>query len=364
MSFNGELIRWLRQSCRQLLLSATADAVTLMSIVAIVGVLSLPAKAVAGETNGSDAESSSLVKADPEQLLQEMVKAMESLNYIGEFVHVMESKLEAMHIVHASTEQGEFERLTSLNGEAREIFRNDEQLICIRPGSDSIIVSSAKERQTVPRIDAEVLQSEFYDAMHEGFDRVAGRDAHIISIMPVDQFRYGHRFWIDTKSNMLLRMTLVGSSGDVMDQFMFTSIQFPSSIDQTVFDTAHIENAFELPASKPVEETKTSLKLDGPAVSFDSLPGGYRKVAETYDPMPISDEPVSHVTITDGMASVSVYVEYSANADLDDSSMGLSSMGAVNAYTRKAGEALVTVVGEVPVAVIKDISQSIVLQTN
>ena len=234
MSLHGELIGLRRQSFRQLLLGiavtvtpaafapaimSTGSAVGIAATVTTIGALSVPVSANAGQSDTSG-QSKDLVKSDPQHLLQEMVMAMESLNFIGEFVHVMDSKLEAMRIVHASTPEGELERLTSLNGEAREIFRDDEKLICILPGSNSLVVASSKDRQTIPRIDAEVLQSEFYESMHEGFDRVAGRDAHVISIMPVDQFRYGHKFWIDTDSKMLLRMTLLGESGGVMDQFL------------------------------------------------------------------------------------------------------------------------------------------------
>lgn len=345
--------------CRRLVCALSIGTVL---VSAGLGLTTVSSSVFAGDETVASTEENALVKVNPQMLLQNMVQAMGSLNYIGEFIHVTDSKLEAMRIVHSASSEGEFERLTSLNGEAREIFRNDEQLICIWPGSNSLIVSSAKDRETIPRIDAEILQSEFYQSVHEGFDRVAGRDVHVISMSPVDKFRYGHRFWIDTESNMLLRMTLLDESGAALDQFMFTSIEYPDAIDSSIFDAGDAENAFELPDDKPVQSPADALPLDGPAVSFNSLPGGYHKVAETYDPMPISDTPISHVTITDGMASVSVYVEYSAKLELYESSFGMSSMGAVNAYTRLEGNTLVTVVGEVPAAVIENISMAVELK--
>ena len=88
--------------------------------------LSLSSAVAAGDNNTSGV---STPEGSPQGLLTSMVKSMESLNYIGEFVHVMGSKVEAMRIVHSMNEGGEYERLTSLNGDARVILRNDEKLI-------------------------------------------------------------------------------------------------------------------------------------------------------------------------------------------------------------------------------------------
>ena len=328
--------------------------------------LSLSSAVAAGDNNTSGV---STPEGSPQGLLTSMVKSMESLNYIGEFVHVMGSKVEAMRIVHSMNEGGEYERLTSLNGDARVILRNDEKLINVWPGSNNISVGSAQDRQSLPRIDAGVLQSEFYKSTHEGFDRVASRDAHIISIRSVDDFRYGYRFWIDSESKMLLRMMLVDGNDKPMEQFMFTSIEYPDEVDLSVFAPITSDAAIAKTNAANAQEASDE-KVDEPVagkeptVLFDSLPGGYSKVAESYDSMPLGKQPMSHVTISDGMASVSVYVEYTMDSSVDSSAEGLSTMGAVNAFTKMVDEAMVTVVGEVPAAVVETISNAVRLENN
>jgi len=321
---------------------------------------------LAVRANNNNTAGIATPEGSPQGLLTSMVKSMESLNYIGEFVHVMGSKVEAMRIVHSMNEGGEYERLTSLNGDARVILRNDEKLINVWPGSDNISVGSAQDRQSIPRIDAGVLQSEFYKSTHDGFDRVASRDAHIISIRSVDDFRYGYRFWIDSESKMLLRMMLVDGNDKPMEQFMFTSIEYPDEVDLSVF--APITSAAAIAKTNAAEasEPKVGEPIPGkePTVLFDSLPGGYTKVAESYDKMPLGKQPMSHVTISDGMASVSVYVEYTIDSSVDNSAEGLSTMGAVNAFTKMLDEAMVTVVGEVPAAVVETISNAVRLENN
>ena len=320
---------------------------------------------VAINTTDSAVDSTQATMPSPLTLLDSMADAMESLNYSGEFIHVVGDTIESMRIVHASTERGEFERLTSLNGEAREVFRSDEVLTCIWPGSKSIIVGTSKARESIPRIDAHVLQSDYYNTEYRGYDRVASRDAHVIEIRPVDEFRYGYRFWIDVETSMLLRMLLLDSDDQSVEQLMFTSISYPDSIDLAIFDTDIAKTGFKvttMDSSKKAVATASGASLvtgaKEPIVEIGELPGGYQKVSQIYDPMPIGKSPLSHITISDGMASVSVYVEHKG-AVHQDSSRGMSTMGAVNAFAMAVDNAFVTVVGEVPAAVVEAIGYSV-----
>jgi len=321
---------------------------------------------VAINTAEASVDASNGSMPSPLTLLDSMADAMESLNYTGEYIHVVGGTIESMRIVHASTNRGEFERLTSLNGEAREVFRSDEVLTCIWPGSKSIIVGTSKARESIPRIDAHVLQSDFYNTEYRGYDRVASRDAHVIEIRPVDEFRYGYRFWIDSETSMLLRMVLVDSNDKSVEQLMFTSISFPDSIDLSIFET-DIENTGYKVTNMDSSRKAVAAASDGaslvrnanePIVEIGDLPGGYQKVSQIYDPMPIGKSPLSHITISDGMASVSVYVEHEG-AVHQDSSRGMSTMGAVNAFAMAVDDAFVTVVGEVPAAVVEAIGYSV-----
>lgn len=315
-------------------------------------------------------------------LVDGMAEAMMSLNYSGEFVHIMGATVESMRILHAKNEHGEFERLTSLNGEAREVYRNDMRVTCVWPGSKSVIVGSSKDRQSIPRIDADVLQSEFYRTEMLGADRVASRETYVVDINPEDEFRFGYRFWIDKENNMLLRMLLLDETGGVVEQLMFTSIEYPQSIDESLFEARFDANAYTLTNTEQSGLTASSgdiIQASGSSgkelptitsgevkssksVGFSSLPGGYYKISETYNPMPIGNSPISHVTISDGMASVSVYVEFMAENRHEKGAEGISRMGAVSAYGTSKGDAFVTVVGEVPAAVVKAIADSIVLE--
>ncbi|MEE8117953.1 MAG: sigma-E factor regulatory protein RseB domain-containing protein, partial [Gammaproteobacteria bacterium] len=67
---------------------------------------------------------------DPAYWLDRMSTALRELNYQGTFVYLHDQKLEAMEIVHRVDADGERERLFSLNGAAREIVRDRDEVKC------------------------------------------------------------------------------------------------------------------------------------------------------------------------------------------------------------------------------------------
>lgn len=299
-------------------------------------------------------------------LVKEMSVALRTLNYEGVFVHIQGSNVTSMHILHASDERGELERLRSLDGEAREVIRNDAQVTCIWPGSQSVVVSESKPRDLLPSVSADLASNERYRFSLDRPDRVAGLNAHVVNVQPIDQFRYGYRFWIDADKKMLLRSMLLDGYSNVVEQVMFTDIQYHENIDSARFDispTAEQTSWLEPKKAMATSGLPTLLKPQVDRIQFRQLPSGYKEVSETYSRLPINDEgPVSHVMLSDGMASVSVYVEYIALADQNPSLAGLSSMGAVNAFGLSTESAFITAVGEVPADTVRAIALAVLIQ--
>ena len=73
-----------------------------------------------------------------------------------------------------------------------------------------------------------------------------------------------------------------------------------------------------------------------------------------------AESAVDHMIFSDGLASVSVFIE--AVKENEKSFVGVSRRGAVNVYGGLLNGHQVTVVGEVPTATVKSIGQSIVRQ--
>lgn len=338
---------------------------------AIIGTLYLSAgftlAADASESDSStpDSETASQI---PQDLIESMAQAVSSLNYEGTFVHAQGMRMTTMQILHSTHEKGELERLTSLDGEEREVIRNNSLVTCIWPDSRSVVVSKSKPRDLLPQIDASLVDDNRYRFSMGMADRVAGRETHVVEVESRDEFRYGYRFWIDTETSMLLRSMLLDGPDNPVEQIIFTSISYPETIDVTRFEIAtdKATNSWLEPKKAQSEALQEDNSDDSDEiadkVAFSGLPEGYREVSETYSPMPIQDGPVSHVMLTDGMASVSVYVEYVELANQSNTMLGLSSMGAMNAYGVSSVNAVITAVGEVPAATVKAIALAVTLK--
>ncbi len=292
----------------------------------------------------------------PSDLIKRMSEAVRSLNYEGSFVHSQGDNLEALHILHSNESGGERERMLSLNGEAREVYRDRALVTCIWPDSDAVIVSDSKNRNIIPIVDASLSENSAYLLKLAEPDRVAGRMTHVIDISPRDEDRYGYRFWVDKETYMLLRSMLLDLDGNIVEQVMFTNISYPEEISQERFDLP--ANVQDRVLSKQVNHPVKALPSKN-RIEFEGLPMGYAEVSETYQPMAISERPTSHVLLSDGMASVSVYVEYANGTTQDEAVDSVSSMGGLNAYSHSTAKALITVVGEVPSNTVKTIARAV-----
>ena len=72
--------------------------------------------------------------------LDKMMNAVHKLNYDGYFVYLHGDNIESLRTVHTVQDGREIERLYSLNGEAREIFRDEDTVTRILPNEKAISI--------------------------------------------------------------------------------------------------------------------------------------------------------------------------------------------------------------------------------
>ncbi len=296
---------------------------------------------------------------DAAHWIRDMSRAMEELTYEGTFVYLHGDEIETMQIVHDHDEMGVRERLSSQNGEARVIIRDSEHVTCIWPGSKSVIVSKSQPRTPFPQFDTDVNPdfAQFYKFMVSGEDRVAGKETMVVAMMPIDQYRYGYKLWVDKESKLLLRSMLLDSNEKVIEQVMFTDIRFPKKAEEGLFNTESLGSGYQW--QEAVVKNEGSTAGQG-YINFRALPKGFSKISERMRPMPMNTNPVRHAIVSDGVAAVSVYVEYSGDDPVGEMK-GASSMGAMHAYGIKLKQGFVTAVGEVPPETAKLVAESVVL---
>jgi sigma-E factor negative regulatory protein RseB len=290
------------------------------------------------------------------ELLQKMSAAIKQLNYEGVFVFIHGNQMETMYIVHKNVDNEEHERLLSLVGTPREIIRSNDRLICILPDSQSVVVDKSRPKKYLPvglqRVTSELKR--YYSFSVAGQERMTGRESDIIYIKPKDPYRYGYRLWLDQQTHMLLKSDLVNEKDEAVEQIMFTQITIDDSIQpERLQPTISTKGYTWMKQDKALESTEPHISR----WSVNKLPAGYMQGMHNKHNLPTSRMPVEHLMFTDGISSVSVYIE--EMNDKKPMMKGFSSIGAVNAYTTIMSNHYVTVVGEVPKTAVKVIADSV-----
>lgn len=294
---------------------------------------------------------------DARQWLERMSKAAQSLNYTGIFVYQIEGKLEAMRVIHAMDEDGERERMFSLTGPKREVLRDNQVVTCILGDRQAVHVNRSRPRSPFPfSLPKELMQLEKnYSFKILGEDRVAGRDCRVVAVQPRDKLRYGRRLCVSDDSHLLLRSELTSPDGHVIEQVMFTSVEFPQKIDASALvpDLSGADFSWQ---REPEKQPEPGDKTSDSSWKVLQVPDGFMLTDHSWHQLSADEPGVEHWVYSDGLASVSVYIEASRG---EDDYNGVSHRGALNAYGTMVGDFYVTVVGEVPRRTVEMIGKSV-----
>jgi sigma-E factor negative regulatory protein RseB len=281
------------------------------------------------------AEAGASERSVAEQL-ERMSAAMDGLSYEGTLVYLHDSRLETLRIVHRVDDGEVHELLESLTGPVRTITRVPGQVTCHLADARPISVRRQGLGSGLFRskaIDAEGLAPHYL--IHPlGPARVAGRDTDVVGVIPRDGLRYGYRFYLDRETGLPLKSDLMGTQAEPIEQIMFTSLALGPQPAPLAADAASEQEEAEERSADPAEPVHWR---------FESLPAGFKLVLHDLG-AEAGGHDTEHFVLSDGLASVSVYVENGVEDGLD----GDSRMGAVHAAGARVAGHQVTVVGEVP----------------
>lgn len=280
---------------------------------------------------------------DAKQWLQQMTNAVNQLDYQGTFIFLHDNQLELMRIVHGVRDGKPRERLTSLNGAPKEVIRDLHSVTCVESESQQLSVDQRPLNQQLLDTLSDNLNhlGEHYTFHILGKGRVAGRQARVVAIMPKDEMRYGYRFFIDEQSYLPLKSDLMNERGVAVEQTMFTELE----VGVANLGGLHDAQPVEQPQATPREQAdQPSLPISG-RWTFKDLPSGFNLSMSHRVPDPDGDHDIEQYVLTDGLASLSVFVEPSGEKDALE---GASRLGAINAWGGELDGYQITVVGEVP----------------
>lgn len=273
-------------------------------------------------------------------------------NFQGTFVVSGGGAVSSARIAHFCEGPNQYERSESLDGQARFVFRHNNLVHTVWPGTRVALV----EQRTLLASFPALLQAgddriaDFYDVRPDGVERVAGHEANVLLVRSKDLFRYGYRLWADRASGLLLRADVLGERNEVLETSAFSEVTIgvkpqPESVllPMKRLDGYRVLRPMLTPT--PLEAEGWALRQPAP---------GFRQVSSVKRPMdgPGTDEKdssklqVLQVIYSDGLTYVSVFIE-PFDTRRHTRPM-LASIGATQTLMLQQGEWWVTVVGDVP----------------
>jgi sigma-E factor negative regulatory protein RseB len=290
-------------------------------------------------------------RVEPNEWLNRMGAAVQTTSYEGTVIRIQNGKAEALKVVHTVSDGVIRERVVAQEGDGLEIIRNGNEVHCILPDRKSVLVEEWDDQSTLFSTlpSSDVRFGSEYDVSIIREERVAGRRAVLIAIRPHDDYRYGHRLWLDLETAFPLQTKLVGDDGSTLEQVKFADIKLNQPI--------------ALSALAPSVNTENYRWLTQPSRHIshdigDDLPPGFRALSTHGEKMPGSDEVTTHILFSDGLANVSVFV---APAD-QNTAEGPSRVSGSNSYSALVDGYRVTAVGEVPAMTVRQIATTMTLR--
>ena len=204
---------------------------------------------------------------------------------------------------------------------------------------------------TLPVCSAELQAN--YALMSYQIGQIASRPTQVVGIKPKDSFRFGYVLWLDQETALPLKSQVRDENGEVVEQILFTEFEIRDEIpDSAVASRLDTEGFtwFRPPVRTP-ESTEDI------AWQATLLPQGFELSAATRRRIVGSEFPVEHLVYSDGLATVSVFIEDpNSEAVLGE---GYFRLGGTNAYSLTLAGRKVTAIGEVPRQTVELIATSV-----
>ncbi|MDP2152501.1 MAG: MucB/RseB C-terminal domain-containing protein [Methylotenera sp.] len=291
-------------------------------------------------------------------MLQKAAVAARALSYEGIFVCQTGQQTKSVQITHLFDGRNEFARNVVLDGATREVLSQGSNLVIYNQKNEKIIIERRRGQNMFPAIlplNFDVIKDN-YTVHLSTLERVADRPAQILFLEPKDRLRYSYKFWIDTEYGLLLRSVRFNQRSEAIENIGFNRLSLLNSVALDWF-TPKIDSK-----KNYVMEDEAVILPDGKlSVTWEikELPAGYRKVDQMVRMVPGKLNPVMHMIFSDGLASVSLFIEPTNKSD--KTKVALVRTGSTSFYAAVNHGHLVTAVGEVPEATVVQIANAVVI---
>ncbi len=273
--------------------------------------------------------------------LNRVALAAQQLNYTGTFVYQHGATVDVSRVAHRADGAEEMGKIDVLSGSPHEYVSINDQVFCYVPDGEHVKVEQRKHYKFFPAllpVPATAIAAH-YTIKPIGRSTIAGHDCIGVILEPKDDYRFGYQLWADATTGLLLKAVPLDANNNPTGQFVFTQIEIGNAPERGYFKSAYAGKKIVTVGNLPIGDNQVSW-------SVKQLPGGFNKVMEANRLLPGKKTPVRQLVYSDGLATVSLFIE--PYASVENPMRGLSSQGLVNVYARPLGKYQITVLGEVP----------------
>jgi len=287
--------------------------------------------------------------------LERLSSSLKSLNFSTSFVVIKNNQAQPYHWFHGTDETNakQLEIISSLNGPRRDILRIGDIVSYIQPESPPYSVTSKQISGPIPAIlSGDITQLESgYDFISVGRSRILGRPAQLIRIEAKKAYRYAYWLWLDQKSGMLLKLSIVTKKGQQLEQIQFTHLEVSQKLSETLLQL----QSTELPVIVDIPQEYQQQKLQW---QVNWLPEGFKQINSNRHKISLTKQPVEFMLFSDGLVDISIYVNGTQDKQRD-ADFVMDGATVVLNQVNKGIE--VSVVGKIPSQTAKAIADSITI---
>jgi len=295
-------------------------------------------------------------ESDARNWLVRMSASLTERNYDGRFIHSSDTQSETLRIVHRNVKGNITERLVSLDGSGREYIRTNIKTTYYMPDTRTVVVEDRIDNDGLLTLIPEYREGleNYYDITTGQETMVLGKRAILVNVQPKDEFRYGYRLWLDMDTAMPLKSQLCNHHGKIVEQVAFAELAVKDTIAESELQTSLNTSGY---SQLRQEVRRHFISPDSIGWRVSNLPPGFKLKVTRLQSMAGSKSPVRHMVYSDGLATVSVFIEPANGKDNEGS--GLQRVGSVFAFHSDNSGYQVTAVGEVPPLTVKSIVGSL-----
>jgi sigma-E factor negative regulatory protein RseB len=292
---------------------------------------------------------------EAQQWLARIHDAARQRNFQGTFIVTTGASVSSSRIHHFCEGPNQVEKIESLDGQMRQVFRHNELVHSLWPNRRLAVIETRQVSGEFPALlsaGAERI-AQHYEIRTRGTGRVAGHEAHVLVLQPKDGYRYGYRLWAEKTTGLLLRAEVVDDRENVLEVSAFSdlTLNVKPRADVVLQEMKRLEGyAVQRPALENIDLERAGWVLK-------QAPPGFRHVASVRrsfvaaSPADGAPPMVLQTIYSDGLTHVSIFIEPGGPGV--QRREDLLSLGATQSLVRRQGDAWLTVIGDVPVLTLR-----------